>query len=106
MGEIAEMMLDGTLCEGCGEFIDHGGGDGIPRYCSPQCAADRGAEYFPPSEDEDGRWADREWLDALTRKAPAQPPNPARRIACTLCGRKCRGKHGLRDHMRDKHGEG
>lgn len=22
MGEIAEMMLDGTLCEGCGCFID------------------------------------------------------------------------------------
>ena len=42
MGEIAEMMLDGTLCEGCGEFI--GEGDGFPQYCSPQCAGDRGAD--------------------------------------------------------------
>lgn len=32
MGEIAEMMLDGTLCEGCGEFL--GDPVGYPRYCS------------------------------------------------------------------------
>lgn len=41
MGEIADMMLDGTLCEGCGEFIE-GDASGFPRYCSPQCAKDRG----------------------------------------------------------------
>jgi len=41
MGEIAEMMLDGTLCECCGEFIGHD--TGIPGYCSRQCAKDRGA---------------------------------------------------------------
>lgn len=40
MGEIAEMMLDGTLCEGCGEYI--GRNSGFPQYCSPQCAKDRG----------------------------------------------------------------
>ncbi len=42
MGEIADMMLDGTLCEGCGEFI--GEGDGFPQYCSSSCASDRGAD--------------------------------------------------------------
>lgn len=33
MGDIADMMLDGTLCEGCGEYL---GGEsfGVPRYCS------------------------------------------------------------------------
>jgi len=31
MGEIAEMMLDGTLCEGCGEFL--GAGTGYPVRC-------------------------------------------------------------------------
>lgn len=31
MGEIAEMMLDGELCEGCGDYL--GDGDGFPRYC-------------------------------------------------------------------------
>jgi hypothetical protein len=33
MGEIAEMMLDGTLCESCGSFID-GDSPGYPRKCS------------------------------------------------------------------------
>lgn len=42
MGEIAEMMLDGTLCEGCGEYL--GEGDGFPQYCSASCAGDRGAD--------------------------------------------------------------
>jgi hypothetical protein len=42
MGDIAEMMLDGTLCEGCGVYIDEGEPNGIPRYCSKQCAKDRG----------------------------------------------------------------
>ena len=41
MGEIAEMMLDGTLCECCGEYI--GQNLGYPGYCSAECARDRGA---------------------------------------------------------------
>lgn len=32
MGEIAEMMLDGTLCERCGGIID-GTTPGFPRLC-------------------------------------------------------------------------
>lgn len=31
MGEIAEMHLDGTLCERCGEYLGHA--VGYPRYC-------------------------------------------------------------------------
>jgi len=31
MGDVAEMMLEGTLCETCGVFI--GDGDGYPRRC-------------------------------------------------------------------------
>ena len=34
MGEIAEMMLDGTLCEECGVYIDRPSDDfGLPRKC-------------------------------------------------------------------------
>lgn len=33
MGEIADMMLDGTLCEGCGEYLG-GSASGFPRYCA------------------------------------------------------------------------
>lgn len=32
MGEIADMMLDGDLCEGCGEYLGDGGG--YARKCS------------------------------------------------------------------------
>jgi len=32
MGDIADMMLDGTLCETCGEFLD-GDAPGHPRQC-------------------------------------------------------------------------
>ena len=52
MGDIADMMLDGTLCEGCGEslFDDELGqnthSEGTPDYCSPECAEDRGAEWW------------------------------------------------------------
>lgn len=34
MGEIAEMVLDGILCEGCGVLVDESGeGCGFPRRC-------------------------------------------------------------------------
>jgi hypothetical protein len=46
MGEIAEMMLDGTLCEGCGDYLGDGD-EGYPQYCSPSCAKNRGATYSP-----------------------------------------------------------
>lgn len=37
MGEIADMMLDGTLCEGCGVYL--GNGKGYPQYCQ-NCKSD------------------------------------------------------------------
>jgi hypothetical protein len=33
LGEIAEMMLDGTLCEQCGEYIEECEPEGFPRLC-------------------------------------------------------------------------
>ncbi len=47
MGEIAEMMLEGDLCEACGTALD-GNGYGIPRYCSNECARDRGFDGIAP----------------------------------------------------------
>ena len=49
MGEIADMMLEGDLCECCGCYID-GDGEGFPRYCSPQCARDRGVICDEPKK--------------------------------------------------------
>lgn len=34
MGEIAEMMLDGTMCEGCGEIMTLGEPPGYPVRCA------------------------------------------------------------------------
>ena len=45
MGEIADMMLDGTMCQGCGEWL--GEPQGFPGYCSA-CA--REIEPFEPSK--------------------------------------------------------
>jgi predicted amidophosphoribosyltransferase len=38
VGEVAEMMLDGTLCQCCGVYLDSSRGD-FPQYC-PDCARD------------------------------------------------------------------
>ena len=37
MGEMAAMMIDGTMCQECGTYISEG--DGYPRYCE-SCASD------------------------------------------------------------------
>ncbi len=51
MGEIAEMMLGGMMCECCGEYIFNENGDiedvGFPQYCSTYCANSRGATWSP-----------------------------------------------------------
>ncbi len=78
MGEIAEMMLDGTLCEGCGEFI--GNNVGYPQYCSDQCAADRG----------------------LSLK-PHKPLQEKKRHKCTACNKKFQRLGSLKQHWLVKH---
>lgn len=80
MGEIAEMMLDGTMCECCGEYI-HGPASGFPSYCSKQCATDRCAVFHT---------AARPFI-AKTK--------------CPQCGKRVKAA-GLRDHMRDVHERG
>jgi hypothetical protein len=44
MGDIAEMMLGGILCEMCGSALDcdECSEMDIPMYCSEECANDRG----------------------------------------------------------------
>lgn len=32
MGEVADMMINGDLCESCGVYLE-GEGEGFPRYC-------------------------------------------------------------------------
>lgn len=75
MGEIAEMMLDGTLCAGCGGYLK-GDGEGLPRYCH-DCNGERGSGH-------------------MRTKA-------ASKVKCPTCGKLVK-KTGLPDHQRDAHG--
>lgn len=75
MGDIADMMLEGSMCEQCGEYM--GEGNGYPRLCG-SCSRRPGNQKAAFDEE------------------PRKPKQP-----CTVCGRHVKG---LADHMRDKHG--
>lgn len=78
MGEVAEMMLDGTLCAGCGVAMIHSAHEdpaGFPVYCSFCKAEGRG-----------------------------QPPRVSKKTRCPICKKRVR-KAGLEHHKRDMHPE-
>lgn len=83
MGEIAEMMLDGTLCEGCGVFLNDEP-PGYPRHCD-DCAKE---------------------ARALKKKGSAEAHQlylaASKKCKCPTCGKKVK-EVGLSDHMRDAH---
>jgi endogenous inhibitor of DNA gyrase (YacG/DUF329 family) len=85
------MMLDGTLCECCGTAME-GEPTGFPSYCSAQCAEDRGF-FAPPLARKRNK----------IKRQPATAPG-SDKTACPTCGKKVK-RHGLADHLRDKHGE-
>ena len=76
MGEIAEMMLDGTLCACCGEYM--GSSNDFPTYCGG-CAPDF---ETPPSK------FDR--------------PISRKKVRCDICGKGVK-KTGLAMHKAAKH---
>lgn len=78
MGEIAAMMLDGTLCQSCGEFI---GLDGYPSYCR-SCSEDMHSTA-PAVHKPAGR---------------TMPP-----VTCPDCGKRVK-MTGIADHWRAVHG--
>lgn len=76
MGDVADMMLDGTLCEGCGVYLENSLGE-FPQRCA-SCSLDSSA------------------TSALNSVV-------GMKVSCPTCRRRV--KHaGLKDHMRDKHG--
>ena len=84
MGEIADMMLDGTMCP-CGEFMDGGAdGPGYQQYCSDQCEKDYGGSDEP--------------VDAKQTAGQKR-----RRVKCE-CGKGFRTEAARDQHRRDKHG--
>lgn len=80
MGEYAEMMLDGTCCQSCGEFLNDGHeGDGYPQFCA-SCQP----EY-----------------DGPTTKSGRRIHRPSK-VNCPQC-KKLVKKVGLDQHIRDVH---
>lgn len=82
MGEIAAMMLDGTICQGCGVFLhDDGDGPGFPGWCSA---------CMP----EDG-------LAAGRKHSPLRPKRP-KTIPCPNCNRLFNSHGALKWHRKAK----
>ncbi len=79
MGDISDMMLDGTLCQGCGCFI----GDPVayPRNCSI-CKKE---------------------MKRDAHKATMERHQKIKKVPCPMCGRKVKVV-GMADHQRDAHG--
>ena len=79
MGDVADMMLDGTLCEGCGVYL--GEAVDYPRRCR-QCQKDQR-------------------VDAL--RTATHTHHREKKTPCPACGKRVK-IIGLTDHMRDSHG--
>lgn len=91
MGEYSEMMLDGSSCEGCGEYL---GGDehGLPLLCGT-CARERRARGHEVVR-LGGFWSDQ---GKQAAKAAAQL-----KVRCPSCKKYVKAA-GLQDHVRVVH---
>lgn len=92
MGEVAEMMLEGFLCEGCGDIIgdpETGESQGFPGRCA-SCIAGSGLKVPLPVH---------------KRKTPPSSGQhgPARKFRCH-CNKGFRSAFALEQHQRDTHG--
>ena len=76
MGEVADMMLDGTLCECCGVWMGDGEAPGYPRRCR-DCRTPIEAAF------------------AMKRQIAAK-------VKCPACGKRVKAT-GLADHTRAVH---
>jgi hypothetical protein len=84
MGEYAEMMLDGMVCQWCGEFL--GEGDGYPVACAGCQSA--------------------EGVNQNGQKAPAYKPficEHGKAPGFTGCTRRFQTEQACEQHRRDKH---
>ena len=76
MGEIADLMLNGDICESCGEELG-GSGDGFPRYCSSCRPRSKGRPNATMTLDGvfslDRFARERRWLEAAARSSGANP---------------------------------
>lgn len=79
MGDVADMMLDGTLCASCGEYL--GLDTGYTVYC-------KGCQ---------------KGQNAIAHKGTLQRHQEIKKVSCPVCNRRVKAI-GLADHQRDAHG--
>ena len=85
MGEIADMMLEGQMCQGCGEIL--GQGDGYPVFCKG-CQQEMGIDQYG---------------DKKTTTKDGGPINRPNKVNCPECNKLVK-KAGLAVHRKDVHG--
>jgi hypothetical protein len=93
MGEIADAMLDGTMCSCCGEYL--GGDEGYP----VQCAGCRRAERAEPRMARFDRYAIK---DNPKVAKSGDPLKQGGKMSCPFCVRKVKVS-GFGDHMLTQH---
>jgi hypothetical protein len=99
MGEIAEMMLDGTLCEGCGVYLP-GDGIGVPRRCR-DCAKD--ARGQPKLTSPRTKVKVRSGKADLPKWATHAVDDVVQRFHCAHCIRHFVTDDAARQHVKDNH---
>lgn len=102
MGDIADMMLEGALCEGCGVYM--GNGNGFPQ----RCGSCRQAARRPPPDARVpcptcGKVMKAAGLSNHHKDAHGVVLSAAGKTPCTVCGKRVK-LAGVADHMRDAHG--
>jgi hypothetical protein len=90
MGEYAEMMLEGIVCQFCGELIGDGEGLGFPTVCGGCQRAEGVDECGQPR----GK-----------RRVGADPTPSRRTIKCTVrgCTKGFATSEARDQHLRDRH---
>lgn len=77
MGEMADAMLNGEYCPGCGEYL--GEGDGFPQMCSGCAPRDRAPRARPFA-------------------------SKPKKVKCPQCPKRFATEFAMIDHERDVHG--
>lgn len=102
MGEYAEMMLDGTCCSSCGEFLDLDGMAagkfepvGFPQMCRSCQRADDRQSNLP-------RFSRYNVKDNPKIAKPGDPLRQGDKMSCPFCVRKVKVS-GFGDHMLTQH---
>jgi hypothetical protein len=102
MGEYADMVLDGLLCEWCGVCIESSlAGEGFPQLC-PECAKEGKQDGYKIVSVAPGVFQN---VTPINKDPVAIPKTTKKqKIACSICGKKV-APIGLDHHIAAKHKE-